>query len=111
MLYGDIMRSFVKKKEREAKSRKIKKTIYWIIVFSFALYMLFGTNYNVIQLWRVRVTNRNLKINLERFASENEELREHISELRENPEAWERVAREKYGMQKRGERVIIFRDE
>lgn len=105
------MRSFTKKKEREAKSRKIKKTIYWIIVFSFALYMLFGTNYNLIQLWRTRQANRNLKAGLERFSAENEQLRKHISELRDNPEAWERVAREKYGMQKRGERVIIFKDE
>ncbi len=100
-----------KGKERKKEKKKIKKYLYWVIVISIIVYTFFFTRYNLLNYYQTQRSNRLLKEELQSLKINNEELKSQIEELRNDPEAWERIAREKYGMKKEGERIIIFRRE
>ena len=105
------MRSLTRKRELKEKSRKIKSVLYWGLCVVIVIFVLIGARFNLINYWQTKNDNRRLKQNLERISQHNETLKIQINELKNNPEALERVAREKHGMQKKGERVIHFIDE
>jgi len=105
------MRSLKKKRKIQEKKKKIQQKLYWLFLIAIVLYVLFGTQYNFIHYWQTKTANKQLKTNLTKFAEENKKLKEQIEELRTDPQAIERIARENYGMQKEGERVILFLEE
>lgn len=43
--------------------------------------------------------------------AENQDLKERIESLKNDPKEWERRAREEHGMKRENEEVIIFRDQ
>ncbi len=104
------MRSLTKKRKIQEKKRKLKRTVYWVVVSFIILYVLFGARFNLIHYIKARRDNKFYQEQLQKFIRENENLKEQIKDLRKNPETWERIAREKYGMQKKNERVIYFQD-
>lgn len=105
------MRSLSKRRERREKSKKVKRFIYWAVILFILVYAVFIAEYNFFQYYESRRANKQLRKSLEKFTRENETLVKQIQDLKTNPEAWERIAREKYGMQRRDERVIIFRED
>jgi cell division protein FtsB len=97
------------RKNKNKRKKKIKNYLYWIIFFSIIIYTFFFTRYNLLSCYQTRKTNKLLKEEYQSLKINNEELKKQIEDLKNNPEAWERIAREKYGMQKKGEKIIIFR--
>ncbi len=100
-----------KKQQQKQNNKKWHRIVYWSLFAVILLYTLFATRFNIISYWQTKRANRQLKETIAKITSENEELQKQIEELRTDPEAWERIAREKYGMQKEDEKVIIFRQE
>ncbi len=100
-----------KKEALKEKKVRMKKYTFWVIAATIVIYTLFFTRYNILNYWQIKQDNRRIKSELVLFRINNEHLKLEIEDLRDNPEAWERIAREKYGMQREDEKVIEFRDE
>lgn len=105
------MKTAESKEKDTGRSKKLKRVVYWLIIGIIIIYTFFFTRYNLINYHQTKQSNRYLKEQLEEMKTQNEELKKEIEDLRTNPETWERIAREKYGMQKEGEKVIIFSKE
>ena len=110
-LYEDWMETKPIKEHLKMKKKRIKKYNYWLILLAILIYTLFIARYNLFDYWQTRRENRRLIEELRIVQIHNERLKEEINDLRSNPEAWERIAREKLGMQRKDETVIKFENE
>lgn len=99
------------KNEAKIKKKRFKKSLYWVLFCFIIIYTFFFTRYNLLNYYQTKRDNRHLRSELEWYKINNEELRLLIVELRDNPEAWERIARERFGMQKPDEVIIKFEKE
>ncbi|MCB5230233.1 MAG: septum formation initiator family protein [Candidatus Cloacimonas sp.] len=99
-----------KRQERMQRRKKLLDYLYWGIIIFFILSTLFFARYNLITFITTRRTNKLHKEELSALKIENKELKEHIKELKDNPEEWERIAREKHNMLKKNEEMILFKE-
>ncbi|MBW6516268.1 MAG: septum formation initiator family protein [Candidatus Cloacimonetes bacterium] len=100
----------IKRKDISKKNKKkVKKYSYWVIVVSILIYTLFFTRYNLLSYWQTRREHKLYQQAITEVRLDNEELREKIERLENDPEAIEEEARE-LGMKRIGETVIIIRD-
>lgn len=82
----------------------------WIVAGVLALLLgaaLFGDN-GVLHLWQLRGEVESLHRDVQALEAENERLSRAITELRNDPSALERIAREELGLVRPGERVLRF---
>jgi cell division protein FtsB len=82
----------------------------WIVAGLLALLLgaaVFGDN-GVLQLWRLRGEVESLHRDVQGLEAENERLTRAITELRDDPAALERIAREELGLVRPGDRVLRF---
>lgn len=82
----------------------------WIVAAVLALLLvagLFGDK-GLLQLWRLRAEIEALHRDVQALEAENERLSRDIAELRDDPSVLERIAREKLGLVRPGERVLRF---
>lgn len=100
------------KEAKKGDQKRIKRYVYWIVFFSIIIYSFFFTRYNIFNYWQTKRLNKQLTEELRSINLSNNDLKKQIEELRSDPAAWERIAREKFGMQKPDEIIIKFeRDE
>ena len=95
-----------KKENLKQKKKRFKRLTYWLILISILIYTLFISRYNLFDYWQTRRENKRLSEELRIVRISNERLKTEINDLRSNPEAWERIAREHFGMKRLGETVI-----
>jgi cell division protein FtsB len=82
----------------------------WIVAGVLALLLgaaVFGDT-GVLHLWRLRAEVDTLHRDVQALEAENERLTRAIAELRDDPVALERIAREELGLVRPGERVLRF---
>ncbi len=79
------------------------------IIFALLLYFIFGSG-GLIKRIKLEIEAKKLKNEIEKIEKENALLRRKIYELETNPEAIEKIAREKYGMAKEGEVVFNIKE-
>ena len=82
----------------------------WIVAGVLSLLLgaaMFGEN-GVLQLWRLRSEVESLHRDVQVLEAENERLTRAITELRSDPSALERIARDQLGLVRPGERVLRF---
>lgn len=82
----------------------------WIVGGILALLLvaaLFGDR-GLLHLWRLRQELDTVQRGVQSLEAENERLSRAITELRENPDVVERIAREELGLVRPGERVLRF---
>jgi cell division protein FtsB len=74
----------------------------WLVTGVFVLVLLVAAlgDHGVLQLWRLR--------EVQVLEAENERLSRTITELHDDPQAIERIAREELGLVRPGERVLRF---
>jgi cell division protein FtsB len=86
----------------------LKRHKYWTVLAAFVLWMSFLDESN----WILRVKHKSeiatLHTEIERYRKQFDADTERLEELTENPEALEKVAREKYFMKRPDEDVFIF---
>jgi|SRR5690554_8028516 cell division protein FtsB len=103
-----IMETINKQEEEQSKKKKLKKLLYWIIFSMVIIYTFFFTRFNLVSYWQVKRDNHRYNEQLAEARLNNEELKQLIDELRTDPEAVIRIARERYGMKKPNEEIIKF---
>ncbi len=87
---------------------KKKGLLLKIIIICSIVYIAFFDKASFVQVFKSKMRYKKLKNESERIARENENLRNKNEKLKNDPFEWERIAREKLGMQKEGENVYRF---
>lgn len=81
---------------------------YLTTILAFAVIICFVDENNVISRVKYDREMRKLRSEIEKYRAEYEESTERLNELTTNPEAIERIAREKYLMKKHNEDIYVF---
>lgn len=88
----------------------IRRRKYWITLLIFIVVIGFLDENSLIQ----RIKHRNeismLNSEIEKYRKQYEEDTERLKELTTNPEALEKIAREKYLMKKPDEDIFVFEE-
>ena len=88
----------------------VRKHKYMITVVGFLVIIVFLDDNSLIQRDKQRQEIKSLTAEIEKYRKQFEEDTEKLKELNENPDAMEKIAREKYLMKKPNEDVFIFEE-
>lgn len=83
---------------------------YLITIIAFLIIIVFLDENNLIQRGKQRQEIKELTAEIEKYRNQYEEDTRMLKELMNNPEALEKVAREKYLMKKPNEDIFIFEE-
>ena len=86
----------------------IRKHKYVITIAAFAVIIGFLDENSLVRRMKYDSEIRELNREIEKYRAEYEESTERLNELTTNPEAIERIAREKYLMKKPNEDIYVF---
>ena len=101
------MRKKPKKPLTPLQQNRLLKIILALVVLSM-LWILFAPGTGVYSLLKLRNQALELEKQTRELAEINQSLREEIHRLKNDPVYLEQIAREKYGMLKKNERVFDF---
>ena len=88
----------------------VRKHKYMITVVGFLVIIVFLDDNSLIQRAKQRQEIKALTAEIEKYRKQFEEDTEKLKELNENPDAMEKIAREKYLMKKPNEDIFIFEE-
>ena len=88
----------------------IRQHKYLITIAAFLVIIVFLDENSLIQRQKHQQEINTLKAEIERYRQQFEEDTRKLKELTSNPEAMEKIAREKYLMKKPNEDVFIFEE-
>lgn len=74
-------------------------------------FVFFQGEHGLIQYWKLVQERNELEQKIEQLKTEQEKLEQEIELLKNNDQYIEKIAREKYNMGRKGERVYIIRKE
>ena len=86
----------------------IRRHKYLITVLAFLVIIVFLDENSLIQRAQHRQEINDLRTEIEKYRKQYEDDTERLKELTTNPEALEKIAREKYYMKKPNEDIFIF---
>ncbi len=102
-----VLRKKPKKKLTPLQENRLLKIIIVLIVGAFA-WLLFAPGTGLYSLIKLRSKSSELELQTQALIKSNEELRAEIERLKHDQAYLEQVAREKYGLLKKNERVFDF---
>ncbi len=102
-----VLKRKPKKKLTPLQENRLLKVIIALIVAA-VIWLLFAPGTGVYSLIRMRSKTAQLEQQTEALLKTNEELRAEIERLKHDQAYLEQVAREKYGLLKKNERVFDF---
>ena len=88
----------------------IRRHKYLITVLAFLVIIVFLDENSLIQRAQHRQEINDLRTEIEKYRKQYEDDTERLKELTTNPEALEKIAREKYFMKKPNEDIFIFEE-
>ena len=88
----------------------IRQHKYLITIVAFLVIIVFLDDNSLIQRAKHRQEINALTDEIEKYKKQYEEDTEKLKELTDNPEAMEKIAREKYLMKKPNEDIFIFEE-
>ena len=88
----------------------IRQHKYLITIVAFLVIIVFLDDNSLIQRAKHRQEYNALTDEIEKYKKQYEEDTEKLKELTDNPEAMEKIAREKYLMKKPNEDIFIFEE-
>ena len=88
----------------------IRKHKYLITIVAFLVIIVFLDENSLIQRAKHQQEINTLNSEIEKYRKQFEEDTEKLKELTSNPEAMEKIAREKYLMKKPNEDIFIFEE-
>ena len=86
----------------------VRRRKYLITILGFLVIIVFLDDNSLIQRAKHRAEIETLKSEIEKYRQQFEEDTRKLKELTANPEAMEKIAREKYLMKKPNEDIFIF---
>ncbi len=101
------MRRKPKKKLTPLQEIRLLKIILLLVIASLA-WLLFAPGTGVYSLFKMRSKAASLEIEVKELVQSNEKMRAEIERLKNDPVYLEEIAREKYGLIKKNERVFDF---
>ena len=84
---------------------------YIIILLLFTVWIGFFDRNNILRTLKTRNEIKRLSLDKEYYRKEIEKLKKNKEELKNNPKALEKIARENYHMKKDGEEIIFIETE
>ncbi|MEJ2056390.1 MAG: septum formation initiator family protein [Desulfofustis sp.] len=102
-----LIRKKPKKKLTQLQENRLLKVVIVLIALA-VLWLLFAPGTGVYSLVKMRSRTAALEQQTEALIKTNEELRAEIDRLKNDEAYLEQVAREKYGLLKKNERVFDF---
>ena len=91
--------------------QKCFNVLFFAMFLIFALYVFVGSDYGLYQIWHQSKRLRTLDREIEELKQQNQMLARQVHLLQNDLRYIEKVAREQYGMQKKGETVYRIIDE
>lgn len=88
----------------------IRRRKYWITLLIFIVVIGFLDENSLVQRIKHRNEISTLNSEIEKYRKQYEEDTERLKELTTNPEALEKIAREKYLMKKPDEDIYVFEE-
>lgn len=88
----------------------VRRRKYLITIFGFLVIIVFLDDNSLIQRAKHRAEIETLKSEIKKYRQQFEEDTRKLKELTANPEAMEKIAREKYLMKKPNEDIFIFEE-
>lgn len=88
----------------------VRRRKYLITILGFLVIIVFLDDNSLIQRAKHRSEIETLKSEIEKYRQQFEEDTRKLKELTANPEAMEKIAREKYLMKKPNEDIFIFEE-
>ena len=88
----------------------IRRHKYLITILAFLVVIVFLDENNLVQRAKYRQEISALKSEIEKYRIKYEEDTRMLKELMDNPEALEKIAREKYFMKRPDEDIFIFEE-
>lgn len=89
----------------------IRRNKYYITIGAFIVIIGFLDENSMIRRAKNKHEISKLESEIEKYRAEYEESTRRLNELTANPEAMEKVAREKYLMKKPNEDIYVFKEE
>ncbi len=103
-----------RRRRGEVRRTRVKKRLLdlaiAVMLFLAAYFAIFGGEYTVFQIRKLEALEAESAADLARTQAEIDSLSHTAARLRHDPEAIERVARERYGMIRDGEILYRFRE-
>jgi len=90
---------------------KKKHILFYVIVIFLLVYIAFLDSASFFHRYKVQKRYEDLQVALEKLELENKSLEEENSRLKNDPDTWEKLAREAYGMRGQGEENYYFTEE
>lgn len=88
----------------------IRRHKYWVTIILFAVIIIFLDDNSLIIRWKQQYQIRSLEKEIEKYQKEFDESTLMLKKLTDDPEAIEKIAREKYFMKKPNEDIYVFED-
>lgn len=88
-----------------------RKALWLILVGAIAIWFLFLDTYSLWTRWELSSRREELAVRTEKLKKENAKLEKKIKALEKDPQLLEKIAREKYGMHKPGEKVYKVKED
>lgn len=89
---------------------KLGRVVVVVVAATSAYYAVFGGEYGMFTVWRLERERDAEAEALAAVEAENEALRRYVEQLESDPATIERIARERFGMIRPGERLYRFAD-
>ena len=96
-----------KKKLTPLQQNRLLKVVLVLVIASI-LWLLFAPGTGMYSLLKLRSKASRLEVETQELSRTNDELRQEIERLKNDPEYLEQIAREKYGLVKKNEQVFDF---
>lgn len=90
---------------------KVRRFLLPTLVGAAAYFAVFGGEYSLIDLWRLQRQYEREQAELVRLRDSLAVLRARVDSLESDPAVLERLARERYGLIRDGERLYLFAED
>ncbi len=94
----------IRRKELEISTRFTRIVLIGVLILITAIFL--ASDVGLYHLWRSQAKMKDLETEIETLTAETADLRANVEELRTNPFMIEKIARERYGYLKPGDRVF-----
>ncbi|MBL7075476.1 septum formation initiator family protein [candidate division KSB1 bacterium] len=99
------MKKKLTKSRRQALSKKRIRLLIAFGVLTLLVILFVGGDRGLYQIWKLSREKKHLEEQIEGLKHVEAEMKKREKKLQDDPEYLEKVAREKYGMIKKGEKV------
>lgn len=90
---------------------RLRRFLLPTLVGAAAYFAVFGGEYSLIDLWRLQRQHEREQAELKRLQDSLAVLRARVDSLESDPALLERLARERYGLIRDGERLYLFAED